>query len=106
MAGIMKRNGISGQNNTSFKIQTTDSNHKFKIAPNLLDQNFLAEMPNQIWLSDITYIRTGQSFGYLCAIKDLYDETIVGWSFANHMRTDLVLEALRSAVSKRKLQQD
>jgi len=46
----------------------------------------------QIWCYDITYIRTGEGFGYLCVIKDLYDEKIVGWSFRRHMKTELEKE--------------
>ena len=103
VARIMKNNFISGNMKSSFKVQTTDSNHDKRISPNLLDQEFQAELPNQVWLSDITYIRTGEGFGYLCAIKDLYDERIVGWSFEKHMRTELVLKAFRKAVFSRQV---
>ena len=102
VARIMRENGISGLISAFFKVQTTDSKHELPISPNLLGQDFSAVRPNQIWLSDLTYIRTGQGFGYLCAIKDLYDETIVGWAFAKHMRTELVIEALHRAVFKRR----
>ena len=98
VARIMKRNGISGEIKVPFKIQTTDSNHGNRISPNLLEQNFHAEAPNQIWLSDITYIRTGEGFGFLCAIKDLYDEKFVGWAFEKHMRTELILIAFRKTI--------
>jgi len=101
VARIMKNAGISAEIKKKFKIQTTESNHDFSISPNILKQNFTVDTPNQVWVSDITYIRTGQGFGYLCAIKDLYDETIIGWSFENHMRVDLVLDALRKAVFNR-----
>lgn len=68
----------------------------------MLDQNFKATRANQIWCSDITYIRTGEGFGYLCVVKDLYDEKIVGWSFKRHLKTELALEAFRHAVFRRK----
>lgn len=101
VARIMKINGISGEIKASFKVQTTDSSHRNAISPNLLEQNFYAEAPNRIWLSDITYVRTGEGFGFLCAIKDMYDEKIVGWAFEKHMRTELVLKAFRKAIFSR-----
>lgn len=101
VARIMQEAGISGQISASFKVQTTDSDHDFPISPNLLAQDFLVDRPNETWLSDITYIRTGEGFGFLCAIKDLFDETIVGWSFANHLRADLLIEAFRRALFNR-----
>lgn len=102
VARIMAKSGICADTKPQFRIQTTDSRHDFPISPNLLEQNFTAERSNQIWCSDITYIRTGEGFGYLCVIKDLYDEKIVGWSFRRHMKTELILEALRSAVFRRR----
>ena len=102
VARLMKIERIQGVMPRKFKVQTTDSNHSFPAAPNLLNQDFSASEPNRIWVSDLTYIRTESGFGYLCAVKDLYDDVIVGWSYASHMRTEMVLEALRSAVFKRK----
>src|SRR5579863_7164011 len=87
VARIMKKYGISAEIPKRFKVLTTDSNHKFPISPNLLQRDFSATSPNQKWVSDVTYVSTGEGFGYLCAIKDLYDETIVGWSFESHMKT-------------------
>lgn len=98
VARLMKIAGISAKNHKKFRIQTTDSNHNYPSAPNLLKQKFSAKRANEIWLSDITYIRTGEGFGYLCAIKDLYDETIVGWSFERHMQTEMVIQALERAL--------
>lgn len=102
VARLMKIERIQGVMPRKFKVATTDSNHGFPASPNLLNQDFSASKPNTIWVSDLTYVRTDSGFGYLCAIKDLYDDVIVGWSYASHMRTEIVLDAFRSAVFNRK----
>jgi len=101
VARIMKINGISAKINKKFRVQTTDSNHDFPISPNRLKQKFQASRPNRIWVSDITYIKIGIKWAYLCIIEDLFNNEIVGWSFASHMRTEMVIAAFRSAVNKR-----
>ncbi|MBG9535216.1 hypothetical protein ABE43_00105, partial [Bacillus thuringiensis] len=67
---------------------TTNSNHPYNVYANLLDQNFVANKPNQIWMSDITYIHTDEGWLYLASIMDLYTRKIIGWlkkktSFSN-----------------------
>jgi len=59
---------------------TTDSNHAFNIAPNLLDQDFSADAPNQKWAGDISYIWTGEGWLYLAVILDLYSRRVIGWA--------------------------
>ncbi len=81
------------------RVRTTDSRHDLPIAPNLLDRNFIAAAPNQIWLADITCIETDQGWLYLAAVMDLYSRRIVGWAMADHLRADLPLAALRMAIS-------
>lgn len=86
-----------------FRVATTDSKHNHRISPNLLDQDFTASRPNQVWLSDITYIRLATGvFVYLCVVLDLFSREIVGWNLASHMRTELVLDALNRAVCRRR----
>lgn len=86
-----------------FRVATTDSKHDHRIAPNLLNQEFKASRLNQIWLSDITYIRLATGvFVYLCVVLDLFSREIVGWNLANHMRTELVLDALNRAICRRR----
>lgn len=71
------------------------------IAPNLLDGNFSCNRPNQKWASDISYIRTSNSWTYLAVIIDLFSKSVIGMAYDKHMRTELVLRALTSAISTR-----
>ena len=76
---------------------TTDSNHTFNIAPNLLDQDFSADGPNQKWPSDISYIWTSEGWLYLAVILDLYSWRVIGWAVSNRMQRDLAIRALNMA---------
>ena len=80
---------------------TTDSRHNYPIAPNLLQQNFQAAIPNEKWLSDITYIPTAEGWLYLAAILDLFSRKIVGWAMEDHMESELVELAFQMAVNNR-----
>jgi putative transposase len=76
-------------------VRTTDGNHTLPIAPNLLEQRFNeTTAPNQVWVSDITYVHTDEGWLYVAAIKDLFNKKIVGWAMMDHMRTALVSQAL------------
>lgn len=81
---------------------TTDSQHDNRIAPNLLEREFIVSAPDKVWTTDITYIRTHQGWQYLAVVMDLYSRRIVGWSLAGHMRTELCVEALQMACWRRK----
>lgn len=85
VARIMTKNGICAKTKCKFKV-TTDSKHIYPVSPNLLNQNFTAEHQNQIWASDITYIRTTAGWLYLTVILDLFNRQVVGWSM-NHRLT-------------------
>lgn len=80
---------------------TTDSDHNDPIYNDLLEQNFEADKPNQVWVTDITYIWTTEGWLYLAIVLDLYARKVVGWHAANHMRKDLVLNALGMAIASR-----
>ena len=80
---------------------TTDSNHTFKIAPNLLDQDFSADDPNQKWASDISQIWTSECWLYLAVIFDLYSRRVIGWAVSNRMKRDLAIRALKMAIAFR-----
>lgn len=69
--------------------------------PNTLDRGFTVGLPNQVWASDITYIRTWEGWLYLAVVIDLFSRRVVGWSMQNHMRTDLVPFALTMAIGQR-----
>jgi len=83
-------------------VVTTDSDHDLPVAPNLLEQDFTAEGSNQRWVTDITYVPTGEGWLYVAAILDLYSRKIVGWGMRERMDRGLVLAALQMAVSQRR----
>jgi putative transposase len=97
---LMKRLNIKAHHKRRFKV-TTDSQHALPIADNVLDRKFTATEPDQAWVADITYIETHQGWLYLAVVIDLFSRKVVGWSMAEHMRTDLVLTALEAALGKR-----
>jgi len=99
---IMHKLGLVCKNKKRFKIQTTDSNHNFSIAPNVLNQNFYASLPNKKYVGDITYIKTKQGWLYLAVIIDLFSRKVVGWSMDENMKTSLVNNALTMAINNRK----
>ena len=108
---LMRTMGLRAKAGRKFKM-TTDSAHQLPIAPNLLGQDFScnpsaestshAKAPDQVWLSDITYLWTREGWLYVCAVLDLYTRRIVGWAIADHMTRELVLDALRMAQAVRK----
>jgi putative transposase len=71
-------------------------------APDLVDRDFTADRPNELWVADITYIRSGSGFLYLAVAMDAFSIRVVGWPMANHLRTELVLDALEIAIYQRK----
>lgn len=83
------------------RIRTTQSDPGLPVAPNLLEQDFSAQRPNQKWVSDITYIPTGEGWLYLAVVMDLFSRRIVGWAMAARMTRELVLQALRMACKQR-----
>lgn len=72
-----------------------------RVADDLLLREFKAKEPNRIWSADITYLKTWEGWVYLAAVQDLYSRRIVGWSMADHMRSELVVDALQMAVHRR-----
>ena len=73
-----------------------------RVAEDLLLREFKAKEPNRIWSADITYLKTWEGWVYLAAVQDLYSRRIVGWSMADHMRSELVVDALKTAVHRRR----
>ena len=82
-------------------VVTTESQHSEPVAPNLLDRNFNPAGPNQIWSTDITYIKTRQGWVYLAVVLDLYSRRVVGWHIDRQMTVTLVSRALRMAINLR-----
>jgi transposase InsO family protein len=98
---LMRQNGISVVRPHKHKV-TTDSNHKFNIAPNLLKQNFAADRPNQKWVVDISYIWTREGWLYLAVVLDLYSRRVIGWAVSNRMKRNLAIRALNMAIALRR----
>lgn len=103
VAKIMRENHWISKYKKKFKV-TTDSNHKYPVCRNLLDQDFIADRLNQVWVSDITYIKTKKGWLYLTTIIDLYDRQVVGWSLSTSLYTNqTIIPAWKMAISKRKI---
>ncbi len=101
VAKMMKQHRMAAKTKKKFVPCTTDSNHANPVAENVLGREFAAEMPNQKWAVDITYIPTDQGWLYLAGVIDLCSRMIVGWSMADHMRCELVSDALQMAIDRR-----
>ena len=98
---LMRNNNIAAKTKKKFK-RTTNSNHSNYISPNLLEQNFRVNSPNEVWVADITYINTYEGWLYLAVVLDLYSRKIVGWSMSNRMTSQLVINSLENAITDRK----
>ena len=101
IARLMKVNGIRGKAPKRKHPRTTQRKADALAAPNLLAQDFTTSKPNEKWLADITYIDTDEGWLYLAAVLDLYARPIVGWSMADHLRAELVEDALKMALGRR-----
>ncbi len=81
---------------------TTIRDHDARPAPDLVDREFAASKPNQLWVSDITYVPTLSGFLFLPIVLDVFSRRVVGWATATHLRTELVLDALEMALHQRR----
>ena len=102
IAKSMKELGIAVKMKRKFKVVTTDSNHNHAISPNRLQRDFRTNTANEVYVGDITYIRTQQGWLYLAVVIDLFSRKIVGWSMDDNMETPLVNNALHMALNNRK----
>lgn len=98
---IMRENGISALQRRKYK-STTDSNHNYPVAPNLLNRIFTAKAPNKIWTADITYVSTWEGWLYLAVVLDLYSRKVVGWAMSTKIDRNLVINAFLMAYFQRK----
>jgi len=87
VARLMRANGIKAKTKKKDTV-TTNSDHSYPIAPNLLNQDFWTNSAHRIWVSDITYIRTLEGWLYLTIILDLYNRKIVGWSMSDRLTAE------------------
>jgi len=100
-ARLMRENGLRARQKRRFK-RTTDSEHFWPVAPNLLDQDFAATGPNQKWGADISYVWTREGWLYVAVVMDLFSRRIIGWSASDRLYRNLALAALRQALAIRR----
>jgi transposase InsO family protein len=101
IARLMRQEQLSGRVKGRFKVCTTDSNHDQPVARNRLAKLPAPTAPNQIWVGDITYIRTDEGWLYLAGVMDFYSRRIVGWAMDEHIDTPLILAAWNMAQTHR-----
>lgn len=101
VAARMRRMGIASKTRKKFKA-TTNSKHSYPVAPNLLNRNFTAAAPNEVWVSDITYIRTKSGWTYLTVFIDLFSRIVTGWSASRSLGHEMVIDALQMAIGRRR----
>jgi putative transposase len=98
---LMREMGLEGRHKKRFRV-TTDSNHDRSIPENLVQRNFRVSKPNEVWVSDITYLRVGSSFVYLAVVIDLYSRRVVGWSLSQTLGSEFACQALMKAICRRR----
>jgi putative transposase len=98
---LMRQAALSGLVKRS-RGRTTVRVAGVRCAPDLVARDFRPPAPDRLWVADITYVRTWEGWLYLAAVVDCYSRRVVGWSVADHMRAELVVDALEMAVSRRK----
>ena len=100
VARLMRELGLEGRRKRRFRA-TTDSQHRFPVAPNVLMRDFEVDAPNTAWVTDITYLATLEGWLYLAVILDLFSRRVVGYAMSERIDRALVLEALRNALVQR-----
>jgi len=102
VARVMREAGLQGRSKCRYRVVTTDSRHTEPIAPNRLAAAPVPTQPNQIWVTDITYVPTDEGWLYLAGVLDLFSRRLIGWAMGSSLATSLPLAALLMAVRKRK----
>ena len=101
VARVMREAGLAGVSRRKGP-RTTCRAPKARPAPDLVERRFEAEGPDRLWVADITYIPSAAGFLYLAVVLDVFSRRVVGWAMADHLRTELVLDALDMAVGQRR----
>jgi len=104
VARLMSQEGLRGKKRRRFKV-TTNSNHTYPVAPNVLDRKFtVGEIagPDQVWVADITYVPTREGWLYLAVVLDLASRLVVGWSMSETLESSLAIDALDMAFQRRR----
>jgi putative transposase len=98
---LMRTHGIVGAKRRGKPWRTTISDPTAQRPPDLVNREFTADRPDALWLADFTYLRCWEGLVFFSFVIDAFSRRVVGWQFASHMRTDLVLDALRMALTRR-----
>ncbi len=98
---LMRQAGIQGAKRRGKPWRTTTPDPTAHRRPDLVERDFSAEAPNRLWVGDFTYLRSWEGVSYFAFVIDAFSRQVVGWQLASHMRTDLVLDALRMALGQR-----
>jgi putative transposase len=98
---LMRANGIRGAKRRGKRWRTTTPDPQATRRPDLVQRDFTASGPNELWCADFTYLRCWEGPVFFAFVIDVFSRMVVGWQFAEHMRTDLVLDALRMALHLR-----
>jgi len=106
VARLMREADLFGCGGRRRKVRTTlrSQTERTPPAPDLVKRNFTPEAPDRLWVADITYVRTWEGWLYLSFVLDTYSRRIVGWSMANHLKTELVVDAVNMAIYNRRPQ--
>ncbi len=105
VARLMHKAAIRSIMYKKYRVQTTDSSHDYPVAKNLLNREFTADKPGRKWVSDITYIPTGEGWLYLTTILDLADRKVIGWALSDSLKAiDTSVAAWRMALKNRRIE--
>jgi putative transposase len=102
VARLMRAAGLVGASRRRAGVTTTKRDKEARPAPDLVDRDFTAAAPNQLWVADITFVPSAAGFLYLAVVLDAWSRKVVGWSMANHLRAELVLDAMEMAIGQRR----
>ncbi len=98
---LMRQQGIQGAKRRGKPWRTTIADPAAMRSPDLVNRDFSADRPDALWVADFSYVRCYEGMVFFSFVIDVFSRRIVGWQFASHMRTDLVLDALRMALTRR-----
>jgi len=101
VARLMREAGIQGAKRRGRPWRTTTPDPQAVRRPDLVERDFSATGPNRLWVGDFTYLRSWEGASFFAFVIDAFSRRVVGWQLASHMRTDLVLDALRMALGQR-----
>jgi putative transposase len=101
VARLMREDGLVGVSRRRWRVGTTQRDHGAALAPDLVDRQFVADRPDELWVADVTYVPTLTGWLYLATVLDVFSRRVIGWSMAGDRKTQLVVDAVAMAVNRR-----